>query len=355
MGFKDFLKNLKIWIIKFEKKSKDYFSAEGADIYTRLVRRMFFAFVLAGIIAFIVIIFVLLISAISFPVTKVPDVREKDIVSAIVEIQKRGLNVIVEPTFNTNYAKYTVISQFPFQGLTVRKGRSVTIVVSLGKDVYIVPNVVGLSRKEAEDLLVKQNIPFTMTLVKDPNYPLDKVISQEPSPNIEVERSYKMKLLVNSDVSEGQYKVENFINQPIELALRTLINSSIYPVIEKKVASSIDEDGKVLEQDIPAGAIIPVNSEIRLLVGVYGENEDEIRNANYRYFYYNLSSLGSEQAGSPELDVKILISDERNTSREIYSRKFTDKAQILTVFKSYGATKLILIVNNSVIKEVSYE
>ncbi|MEJ5285131.1 MAG: PASTA domain-containing protein [Brevinematia bacterium] len=355
MSLKDFFHNLKIWIIKFEKKSKDYFSAEGADIYTRLVRRIFLSFVLAGVIAGFVIIIILLIARISYPITKVPDVREKDIVSAITELQKRGLNVIIEPTFNTNYAKFTVISQFPFKGLTVRKGRSVTLVVSLGRDVYTVPNLVGLSKKEAEDILTKENIPFMMTLVKDGNYPLDKVISQEPSPGLEVERTYKMKLLVNSDVEEGKFKVENYINQPIEVVLRALIQNSIYPVLEKKVATSPDEDGKVLEQDIPAGAILPINSEIRLLVGVYGESEEEIRSASYRYFYYNLSSLGGEQIASPELDVKILISDEKSTSREIYSRKFTDKAQILTVFKSYGPTKLVLIVNNSVVKEVSYE
>ncbi len=355
MSLKDFFHNLKIWIIKFEKKSKDYFSAEGADIYTRLVRRIFLSFVLAGILAIFVIVIILLIARISYPITKVPDVREKDIVTAITEIQKKGLNVIIEPTFNTNYSKYTVISQFPFKGLTVRKGRSVTLVVSLGKDVYIVPNIVGLSKKEAEDLLTKENIPFTMTLVKDSNYPLDKVISQEPSPGLEVDRTYKMKLLVNSDVEEGKFKVERYINQPIELVLRTLLQNSIYPIIEKKIATSIDEDGKVLDQDIPAGAILPVNSEIRLLVGVYGESEQEMRLANYRYFYYNLSSIGGENLSSPELDVKILISDERSTSREIYSRKFTDKAQILTVFKSYGSTKLVLIVNNSVIKEVTYE
>ncbi|MGC8765822.1 MAG: PASTA domain-containing protein [Brevinematia bacterium] len=346
---------IKFWIIKFENKARNYFSTEGADIYTRLVRRIFFVFVLAGVIACFAILLVLLIARISYPLTKVPDVSEKDIITAIVEIQKKGLSVVVEPVFNTNYAKYTVIKQFPSKGLTVRKGRSVTIVVSLGKDVYTVPDVVGKSKEEAEDLLVKSNISFTTTIIRDQSYPLGVVISQEPSPGIEVERGVKMKLLVNSDVEAGKFRVEDYKNQSVENVVRMMIQNSITPLIEKQIATSVDDDGKVLDQSISAGSVVPLNSEIKLFVGVYGDSEEEIKLANYHYFYYNFTSMGGELKGGSLYNVKVIISDELSSSKEIYTRNMTEPSPILTVFKSYGKTHLVLIVNNSMVKEVYYE
>lgn len=355
MSFKDFLQKAKFWFIKFENKARDYFSASGADIYTRLVRRIFFSFLLAGVIAGFTILIVLLIARISYPLTKIPDVNGMDIVEAIVEVQKKGLTVVVEPVFNTNYAKYTVIKQFPSKGLTVRKGRSITLIVSLGKDVYTVPDIVGKKREEVEELLVKSNISFATTVIKDSNYPLGVVISQEPKAGIEVERSVKMKLLINSDIEAGKFRIENYKNQAIENVVRTLIQNSIFPVIEKQVATSIDDDGKILDQDIEAGSVVPLNSEIKLFVGVYGESEEEIKSGNYHYFYYNLSSLSGESKIATEYEIRVVISDNLSSSKEIYSTKMSEAGPILTVFKSYGKTHLVLIVNNSVVKEVYYE
>ncbi len=355
MGLSNFIQKLKFWLVKFERRAKEYFSAEGADIYTKLVRRIFLSFVLAGIVAFFSILFVLLIARISFPLTKVPDVTEMNVVDAIVEIQKKGLVAIVEPTFNSNYPKYTVIKQFPLRGLTVRKGRSVTIVVSLGKDIYVVPDVVGMDREAAEDLLAKSNISFTVSIIKDPSYPLGKVISQEPSAGNEVERSVKMRLLVNSELEAGKFKVEDYKNQAVENVVRTMIQNSLVPIIEKQIADSIEDDGKILGQNISPGSIIPVNSEVKFYVGVYGESEEEIKSANYHYFYYNLSTMGGELQANSEYDIRVIISDDVSTSREIYSRKVTEPVPILTVFKSYGKTQLVLIINNSMVKEVVYE
>ena len=352
MKFKEVLRNFKIAVIKLERRLKDYFSAEGADIYTRLVRRIFLAFLVAVFVAGCSIVIVLLIARIAHPMTKVPDVKEMDVVNAIVELQKRGLNIHIEPTFNTNYEKFTVIGQFPSKGLTVRKGRTVSLIVSLGKDLYTVPDLKGLSRKEAEELLLKNNIPYTITVIKDNNYPLDKVISQDPQPGIEVERSVRVKLLVNSELESGKYRVENFINQSVENAVRSLLQGGITPVLVKQVASSIEEDGIVLGQEIPSGEVISSSSEVKLYVGVYGDSEEEIRKANYHYFSYVLSGL---QPGESK-EFKVLISDEKYNSKEILSGTMSVNNNFLfTVFKSYGSTKLYLIVDNSIVKEVSYE
>lgn len=349
---KVFLNTLKIYFIKFERKVKDYFSAKGADIYTRIVRRLFLSFVIAGVIAFLSIITVLSIAKISYPKTKVPDVKEKDLISGIIELQNKKLNVRIEPVFNTNYQRFTIIDQHPSKGLTVRQGRTVTLIVSLGKDIYTVPDVVGLSREEVERLLTEQNIPFTITVIKDKNYPLNKVISQQPSPGLKVERSVKMNILVNSSIEADKYRVENFVNQPVENAVLELLENGIQPVIEKQVAKSIEQDGIVLGQSIPPDTIIQTSGQIKLYTGVYGESEEEILKANYHYFIYKIEGL---QEGEVK-EVRVVVSDERDSSKEIYNGVVSSqKKTIFTVFKSYGPTKLYLIFDNAIIKEINYE
>jgi beta-lactam-binding protein with PASTA domain len=357
---------LKITIFKFEKKTRDYFSAKGADIYTRFVRRMFFVFILACLTAVIVAIIVLFISSIAGPIVKVPSVTGLNVINASIALQEKGLSVEIDSKFDTNTPKFTVIEQLPQQGLAVRKGRTVILLVSMGKDVYIVPSLTGLKREEAEQILTKLNISYDITVIQSHDYPVDTVISQDIQPNHEVDRSVKMKLLVNSDIAEGQFRVADYSRQSLELVAKTLIANSIQPVIQEEPVQNPDEDGLIISQNILSNSIIPRNSEIHLQVGVFEDDAVKRQKTRFRIFSFkleNMSTISSNETGPSQDDslnksqanVKIMLTDEANDEKEIYNQTQNYGNNIILCFKTLGKAKLTLIVDNNFVKEIPYE
>ncbi len=356
---------LKVTIFKFENKTRDYFSAKGADIYTRFVRRMFFVFILACCTAAAVAVIVLFISSIAAPVVKVPSVKGLNVIEASISIQEKGLTVEIDSKFETNTQKYLVIDQFPSQGALVRKGRTVTLLVSMGKDVYAVPVLSGLKREDAEQLLAKLNISYDITIIQSSDYPVDTVISQDLPPGQEAGRDVKLKLLVNSDIAEGQFRVSDYSRQSLELVAKTLIANSIQPVIQEVSVQNPDEDGLIVSQSIISNSIVPKNSEIKLEVGVYEEDSAKRDKTKYRIFSYRLESLSSvstnaadvpdESLTNNQVNVKIVLSDEANEQKEIYNQTQKYGNTIILCFKSLGKSKLTLFIDNSFIKEIPYE
>ncbi len=358
--------SLKVTIFKFEKKTRDYFSAQGADIYTRFVRRMFFVFILACLTAAVVAFAVLFISSIAGPVVKVPSVTGMNVINAAIALQEKGLSVEIDSKFDTNTQKFMVIDQFPQQGLAVRKGRTVTLIVSMGKDVYTVPSLAGLKREDAEQLLTKLNISYDVTIIQSPDYPVDTVISQDISSNQEVDRNVKMKLLVNSDIAEGQFRIGDYSRQSLELVAKTLIANSIQPVIQEEPVQNPDEDGLIINQNIISNTIVPKNSEVRLQVGIYEEDPVKREKTRYRIFSFkleNMSTISSNETGGSQdeslnksqASIKIMLTDEANDQKEIYNQTQNYGNYIILCFKTVGKAKLGLFVDNNFIKEIPYE
>jgi beta-lactam-binding protein with PASTA domain len=259
-----------------------------------------------------------------------------------------------------------VIEQFPQQGLSVRKGRTVTLLVSMGKDVYTVPALTGLKREDAEQLLVKQNINYDITVIQNPDYPVDTVISQDIPPNQETDRNVKIKLLVNSDIAEGQFRIADYSRQSLELVAKSLIANSIQPVIEEEPVQSPDEDGLIINQDVLSNTVVPKNSEIHLKVGIYEEDAVKRQKTRYRIFSFkleNMSTLSSNETAASQDDslnksqasVKIMLTDEANDQVEIYNQNQNYGNYIILCFKTLGKAKLTLFVDNNFLKEIPYE
>ena len=358
--------SLKVTIFKFEKKTRDYFSAKGADIYTRFVRRMFFVFILAVITAGVVSSAVIFISSIAAPVVKIPSVAGQNVINASIALQEKGLTVEIDSKFDTNIQKYTVIEQFPQQGLAVRKGRTVTLLVSMGKDVYVVPALTGMKREDAEQLLTKLNINYDITVIQSQDYPVDTVISQDSQPNQELDRNVKLKLLVNSDIAEGQFRIADYSRQSLELVAKTLIANSIQPVIQEAPVQNPDEDGLIISQNILSNTVVPRNSEVHLQVGVYEEDPVKRQKTKYRIFSYKLESMSDlssnenslsqdETLSKSQAGVKIMLTDEANDQKEIYNQTQNYGNNIVLCFKTIGKAKLTLIIDDNFVKDIPYD
>ena len=291
------LKKMKAGMSKGKRKLRDYFSAKGADIYTRFLRRIKVFTVVALIVAGAIVIVVTLIARIGAPTTKVPSVVDLDLIQASIELERRGLIVGVDGKFSEQRNKFMVLSQYPKQGLTVRKGRTVRLLVSMGKDIYVVPNLLGMLREQAEKLLQKKNIPYDMVMISSDSAQTNAVISQDIKAGKEVDRSQKLKILVNSDIRKNEFRVENYVHKLADYAVRTLFENGIVPHLKKTLVDEQEKDGMILAQSVEQGTIIKKNSNIDLDVGVFDEDDIEKAKNDYhtfRYYIYKKSNGGDE-------------------------------------------------------------
>jgi beta-lactam-binding protein with PASTA domain len=91
-----------------------------------------------------------------------------------------------------------VISQDPGANVSVKKGETVTLTVSTGKELVPVPNVIGQDQDPATNAL--QNLGFTVTVKQqmDEKIPSGKVISTNPAAGAKVAKGTKITMTVST-------------------------------------------------------------------------------------------------------------------------------------------------------------
>ncbi len=125
---------------------------------------------------------------------KVPDVVGKSKADATSTLKSAGFAVKVTEEFSSTVAKDLVISQSPSAGVSVEVGASVTIVVSKGEEILIVPDVIDMTEDEAIQTL--EDAGFSV-LVNYQISPQDGIVlTQNPIPDSEGRRGDKVTIWV---------------------------------------------------------------------------------------------------------------------------------------------------------------
>ena len=127
---------------------------------------------------------------------EVPDVTGLSRDSAEDLLAKAGLEVAVEEQ-ESEEPEDDVISQNPAAGTEVDRGTTVTITVSTGIERVSVPDVTGLSRRDAIDQL--RSVGLTASPrevdVTDPTQD-GQVVDQRPGAGIEIEKGKSVVIMV---------------------------------------------------------------------------------------------------------------------------------------------------------------
>ena len=117
--------------------------------------------ILTGIFTLIVIIVLSVIFVVPYftkvPDIKIPDVSNLTVIEAEEKLKEAGFEVAIETKKEESekYEKGDVIKTSPQAGRSVKKGTTITIYESLGKEVYIVEDYTGQNYIEVQTLLEK--------------------------------------------------------------------------------------------------------------------------------------------------------------------------------------------------------
>jgi beta-lactam-binding protein with PASTA domain len=126
------------------------------------------------------------------PKVQVPEVAGRRVEAAEAQFAAAHLEVRTERVFDDNVPEGRVVGTDPGAGSEVPWGATVVLRVSKGPDLVVVPQVVGLSKKEAEQRLREAGLEAHYVLPVG-----SRVVEQSPAPGEKAKRGSGVRLLLN--------------------------------------------------------------------------------------------------------------------------------------------------------------
>ncbi|WP_373898497.1 Stk1 family PASTA domain-containing Ser/Thr kinase [Haloimpatiens sp. FM7315] len=203
----------------------------------------------------------------------IPNIIGMDKDEAKKSLESKGLEFKIKSQERSDKPKGEVLESFPMEGVKVKKGSEVKVVISAGNDSEIVPNVVGLDLEEAKELITKNNLNVGEIVFKDnSDYEKNEVTKQSPKADEEVKAGEKVDLVVNGS-SEKEVLVPDLTNKTLEEAKAVLESFKLRIGKTAEINTNDKEkDGKIYNQSISPNSKVPKETEINISYFKYKEN-----------------------------------------------------------------------------------
>lgn len=209
--------------------------------------------------------------------TELPDVIEMPVSEAFALLEQRGFQIVVKDSlYDATHPIATVIEQNPYPYATVKEGRRVYLTVSIGEKPIIMPNLFGVSPREAELILdtydlvlgAKQYVPSDL-------YYEGTVMGQSYPPGQEIKSGAKIDIIISLGQLSKELIVPNLVGKSLHEARERLksANLQIAEIIWEARDNILPET--VISQSIASGQSFELNESISLVVSkekVAGQN-----------------------------------------------------------------------------------
>ena len=233
-------------------------------------------FLFVGIIAVMVVI-----SVVTFSVavkggeqTLVPNVKGKDLISALQDLQAKQLYPTIQVQFSTGVEKNTVMDQSPSPGTLVKAGKEVRLKVSKGPVLDTVENYVGQSLDEVRaylQTLFSTNSPNL--LIKEPvlyqasaTVPPGKIIAQSPKPGTKITGLTYLELVVSRGESTALMETADYVGMSFQEALSALAKDNVPFVFSVQKAKPGTAPGSVIAQTPQAKSPLSFGQIVQLVM-----------------------------------------------------------------------------------------
>jgi len=169
-----------------------------------------------------------------------------------------GLTVgVVTQQSDDTVAEGDVISVSPVQGAAVAPGTPVDLVVSSGSATVPVPNVAGMSQKDARDALQQAgNLSVGLVQIEDSAKPKDTVLRTDPKAGTDVQRGSAVTLVISS----GEVNVPDVRGLNLDDARKKLTDLGLQTDSRAQISTLAPEntviDQNPVNQKVKAGTVV---------------------------------------------------------------------------------------------------
>jgi serine/threonine-protein kinase len=195
----------------------------------------------------------------------VPLVQGMPADEAADELREAGFRSERREEFSDTVRSGRVIETNPAEGTSVRRGSTVTLIVSRGRERVAVPDLVGRSRDEAERLLREAELQAAVREREDAEAEPGTVLEQDPGAGTRIAKGQTVELVVAE--APAEIPVPGVIDETEEDATQALEDAGFEVDVEETEAATPDEDGLVVEQDPDPETPQPRGSEVTITVG----------------------------------------------------------------------------------------
>ncbi len=180
-------------------------------------------------------------------------------------LRKAGFKTDERREFSDTVKADRVIETSPPEGSTARKGTTVTLIVSRGKEKIAVPDVVGRPRDEAERTLQDAGLQASVKEEESQDADPGTVLRQDPAAGTELAKGKTVALVVAK--APADVPVPGVIDAPEDEAVADLKDAGFKVKVQDTPVQTPDEDGIVVEQDPGADTPRPKGSTVTIKVG----------------------------------------------------------------------------------------
>jgi serine/threonine-protein kinase len=195
---------------------------------------------------------------------RVPTVRGLPQAVAIEALDKRDLTATVDRRPSETIETGIAIRTVPAAGEEVERGERVQLFVSSGPEQVEVPDVTGLSRDSAEDLLSEAGLEVAVE-ERESEEPEDDVISQDPAAGTEVDRGTTVTITVSTGIET--VSVPNVVGLSRRDAIDQLRSVGLTASPREVDVTDASQDGVVIDQRPAAGIEIEKGKQVVIMVG----------------------------------------------------------------------------------------
>ncbi|MEW1979837.1 PASTA domain-containing protein [Citricoccus sp. NPDC079358] len=189
-------------------------------------------------------------------VVTVPEVEGRSKVSAVDALRQTGVGYALASVHHDVVAEDSVIATDPQGGTEVRRFNTVLVTVSLGPELFEVPDLTGLEQDEAEATLQDAELALgTVTHEYSDTVEQGSVLSQSPAAAHELRRNHAVSVVV----SEGPQPVAvpDLSGMTVEEAASELEAVGLQLEVRGSEHSASVEAGRIITQDPAEGDVLP--------------------------------------------------------------------------------------------------
>lgn len=187
--------------------------------------------------------------------------------------------VVEEEQYSSEYPEGAIIAQNPPEDSEYLVGSTtVKVKISKGPRMVVISNVYDLASDDAQNMLKNDNFEVLIKSEFSETVPKDNVIMTDPPRNTKVAYGSTVTMYVSRGPEEQEVSVPQCVGYTLEEA-ETLLNGKF--TIQTMTADSLEEEGTVIEQSIPAVGedgqpnIVKLNTTIILTVSTGNMPEAE--------------------------------------------------------------------------------
>jgi serine/threonine-protein kinase len=249
----------------------------------------------------------------------VPNVVGLSLSQASKILSEHNLKMEISEERYSDKPENTIIEQQPAEGTLVKPGSTVYVIISKGRQVVIVPNVIGRDYLEAKSILENAGLKVNFIENYNDQYQKGYVFDQNPRYGVQVEYGTTIDVYVSKGSQPAV--VPNVVNMSLDEAKVALENAGL--TLGKVIYNETSDvpENTVLQQSVPPDTQVKKGSPIDLVVSKMPQDSLQESTKNV---IINLPN----KDGPMKVDVYVIQDGKKNL---VYSGEHTSGDSPLTV------------------------